>query len=126
MDTVITVIQVLLGSLFTLGGLFKLTLPYARYANLPGVGWSKEFEPAHIRLLGVLEMAGGLGLVVPLMVDGLDPLTSMAAVGMALYMSGAMATHLRRSEYPHMVGNLMFFLAPALIVAYQQLVGFGA
>ena len=125
MDTVSTVMQALLGFLFTLGGLLKLTLPYARYTTLPGVGWSKEFKPAHIRLLGVLETAGGIGLLVPLMVDSMDSLTPLAAVGIALYMSGAMATHLRRSEYPHMVGNLMFFLTPALIVAYQQLVGFG-
>jgi hypothetical protein len=39
-------------------------------------------------------------------------------------MAGAMATHLRRSEYPHMVGNLMLFLMPALLVAYDKLVGF--
>jgi hypothetical protein len=51
-------------------------------------------------------------------------LTPLAAVGIALYMSGAMATHLRRSEYLYMVGNLMFFLLPALFVTYGKLVGF--
>ena len=126
MDTVVTVTQGVLGLLFTVGGLLKLTLPYATYTNMPGVGWSKEFKPEHVRLIGVLEMSGGIGLIVPLFLQSLTMLTPLAAVGIALYMSGAMATHLRRSEYPHMVGNLMVFLAPALFVAYGKLVGFAA
>jgi hypothetical protein len=124
MDTAITVIQVILGFLLTVGGLLKITLPYAKYSNIPAVGWSKDFRPEHLRLIGVLEMSGGLGLSVPLFLHSLTMLTPLAAVGIALYMSGAMATHLRRSEYPHMVGNLVFFLTPALLVAYGKLVGF--
>jgi hypothetical protein len=126
MDTVITVIQVLLGSLLTVGGLLKFTLSYARYTNLPGVSWSKEFKPKHIKLIGVLEVSGGVGLILPLFLPSLTMLATLAGVGIALYMSGAMATHLRRSEYPHMVGILMFFLVPALFVAYGTLVGFTA
>ena len=123
MDTVITVIQVVLGLLLTVGGLLKLALPYATYTHQPGVAWSKEFKPEHLRLIGVLEVSGGVGLIVPLVLDSLTMLTPLAAVGIALYMSGAMATHLRRSEYPHMVGILLFFLGPALFLAYGTLVG---
>ena len=47
-------------------------------------------------------------------------LTPLAAVGIALYMGGAMATHLRRAEYPHMLGNLIVFLLPALFLAYDK------
>ena len=124
MDNTITVIQVLLGLLFTVGGSLKLTIPYAKYTKLPTVGWSSDFKPEHIRLIGVLEVSGGVGLIVPLLLHSLAMLTPLAAVGIALYMSGAMATHLRRSEYLHMVGILMFFLGPALLVAYGRLVGF--
>src|SRR5258705_7597463 len=124
MDDAITVIQDVFGRLLTVGGLLKLTLPYAKYTNMPGVAWSKEFKPEHIRLIGVLEVSGGGGLIVPLFWHSLTMLTPLAAVGIALYMSGAMATHLRRSEYPYMVGNLIFFLGPALFVAYGKLVGF--
>jgi hypothetical protein len=125
MDTVITVIQVVLGLAFAAGGvLTKLTLPYAKYTQLPGQGWAKDFKPEHIRLIGVLEVSGGVGLIVPLFWHALTMLIPPAAVGMALVMSGAMATHLRRSEYWNMVGILMFFLGPALFVAYGKLVGF--
>jgi hypothetical protein len=124
MDTIITVIQVLLGLLLTVGGLLKLTIPYAKYTNIPAVAWSKEFKPEHILLIGLLEVSVGVGLIVPLVLHSLTMLTPLAAVGTALYMSGAMATHLRRSEYLHMVGILIFFLGPALFVAYGKLVGF--
>jgi hypothetical protein len=123
MSAVSTVIQVVLGLLLSVGGLLKLTLPYAKYSNLRYVGWAKEFKPAHIRLIGVLEMSGGVGLAAPLYFDSLTMLTPLAAVGIALYMSGAMATHLRRSEYPQIAGILLFFLAPALFVAYGKLGG---
>src|SRR6266511_5101981 len=86
MDTVITVIQVLLGLPLTVGGLLKLTLPYAKYTNMPGVAWSRDFKPEHIRLIGVLEVSGGVGLIVPLLLDSLTMLTPLAAVGIALYM----------------------------------------
>ena len=124
MDTVITVIQIVLAVAITVGGLAKLILTYEKYSSIPAVAWSKEFKPEHIRLLGVLEVSGGVGLIVPLFLHSLTMLTPLAAVGIALYMSGAMATHLRRSEYPHMVGNLMLFLLPALFIAYGRLVGF--
>jgi uncharacterized membrane protein YphA (DoxX/SURF4 family) len=126
MDTIIAVIQVVLGLLLTVGGLLKLTVPYAKYTDIPAVAWSKDFKPEHILLIGVLEVSGGIGLIVPLVLRSLTMLTPLAAVGIALYMSGAMATHLRRSEYLHMVGILIFFLGPALFVAYGELVGFAA
>jgi uncharacterized membrane protein YphA (DoxX/SURF4 family) len=123
MATVITVIQVLLTLLFAVGGLLKLTQPYAKFTKLPFQAWANDFKPEHIRLIGVLEVSGAVGLIVPLLLPSLTMLTPLAAVGLALIMSGAMATHLRRSEYPNMVGNLMW-LGLALFVAYGRLVGF--
>jgi len=122
MDAVITVIQVVL-SLFAGGGLLKLATPYAKYLKLPAQGWSKDFKPWHVKLIGVLEVSGGVGMIVPLLLPSLRMLMPLAAVGIALVMSGAMATHLRRAEYPLMVGNLVY-LGLALFVAYNRLVGF--
>ena len=123
MATVITVIQVVLALGFAAGGLLRLTLPYARYTQLPGQGWANDFKPAHIRLIGALEVSGSVGLLVPLALHSLTLLAPLAAVGIALVMSGAMATHLRRLEYWNMVGNLLLWLGPALFVAYGTLVG---
>ncbi len=123
MDNLINIIQFVLAFAFTAGGIAKLVIPYARYSNIPAVGWAKEFKPEHLRLLGVIEVCGGLGILLPLFVPSLQVITPLAAVGVALYMAGAMATHLRRSEYVNMAGNLLVFLVPALLVAYVRLVG---
>jgi hypothetical protein len=123
MDTAITVIQVLLTLLFTSGGLTKLTLPYARFTKMPFQGWSNDFEPEHIRLIGVVEASAAVGMIVSLLLNSPTMLTPLVAVGMALVMAGAMATHLRRSEYLNMVGNLTW-LGLALFVAYDKLVEF--
>jgi uncharacterized membrane protein YphA (DoxX/SURF4 family) len=126
MNAIITVIQVILGLGFTAGGLLKLTLPYAKYTQLLGQAWAQDFKPGQIRLIGVPELSGGIGLLIPLFVHPLRILAPLAAVGIALVMAGAMATHLRRSEYGNMVGNLLLFLAPALFVAYGTLAGLAA
>jgi DoxX-like family len=122
MDILVLIVQVLLGILLGIGSIFKLVLPYAKYTNISRVAWSKEFKPEHIHLMGVFELGGSIGLIAPIFLDFLRTLTPFAAIGIALYMAGAMATHLRRSEYSHMVGNLVFFLIPALFVAYVTLV----
>ncbi len=120
MDSVITVIQVLLSLVFAVGGLSRLTLPYARFIKLPGQGWANDFKPWHIKLIGAFEVCAAIGIIVPLFMDSLTMLTPLAAVGIALVMAGAMATHLRRTEYPNVVGNLMW-LSLALFVAYDRL-----
>ena len=92
MSTAITVIQVVL-SLFAGGGLLKLATPYAKYVKLPAQGWANDFKPQHIRLIGVLEVCAGVGMIVPLLLGSLTMLAPLAAVGIALVMAGAMATH---------------------------------
>jgi hypothetical protein len=123
MDTVITVIQVLLTILFAVSGLTKLTQPHAKLAKLPVQAWVNDFKPEIIRLIGVLEECAAVGIIVPLFLHSLTMLAPLAGVGMALLMSGAMVTHLRRAEYWNMVGNLIW-LGLALFVAYGKLVGF--
>ena len=120
-----TVMQVLLALLFTSGGVFKLTMPYARFAKMPFQAWANDFKPEHIRLIGVFELSAAVAMFVSLFVPSLSQLTPFIAAGMALVMSGAMATHLRRSEYLNMAGNSVW-LGLALVVVYGTLVGFGA
>jgi hypothetical protein len=122
MDTIITIIQVVLTIIFTSGGLLKVTLPYARFVKIPFQEWANDFKPEHIRLIGVLEASAAAGMIVSLLVPALTMLAPLAAVGMALVMAGAMSTHLRRSEYLNMVGNVTW-LGLALFFALNRLVG---
>jgi hypothetical protein len=123
MDTAITVIQVLLTIFAGAAGLLRLAVPYASLTKLPAQGWSQEFKPWHILLIGFLEVCAAVAIIVPLFSHSLTILTPLAAVGIALVMAGAMATHLRREEYVNVFGNLLW-LGLALFLAYGKLVGF--
>ena len=121
MDTVITVIQVLVAIFAGAAGLLRLATPYTKFVTLPGQTWASDFEPWHIQLIGILEVGAAIGIMVPLLSGSITLLTPLAAVGVALIMAGAMATHLRREEYPNVVGNLVW-LGLALFLAYSRLV----
>ena len=121
METAITVVQVVLILFAAFTGLGKLIVPYTKLAAK--AAWVKDFKPEHIRLISVLEVCAAVGLIVPLLLNSMAILAPLAAVGLALVMAGAIATHLRRSEYLNMVGNSIW-LGLALFVAYGKLVGF--
>jgi hypothetical protein len=123
MNTVITVIQLLLLVPFGGGGLTKLILPYAKFTKIPFQEWSNDFKPEHVRLIGVLEVGAAAGIIISFFLHSLTMLAPLVAVGMALVMAGAIATHLRREEYLNIGGNLMW-LGLALFLAYNKLVGF--
>jgi hypothetical protein len=125
MDNSITVIQVLLTIFAAAAGLLRLATPYAIFAKLPAQGWAYDFHPWQIKLIGMLEIAAAFGIIASLFLPSLTMLTPFAAVGLALVMAGAMATHLRRSEYPNMFGNLVW-LGLALLFAYSKLLGLAA
>ena len=124
MDSVITILQVLMIVLLGVNGVSQLFVPYAKFSNWTGQAWSKDFKPWHIKLIGILKLFAIVGMIAPLFVPSLALLTPLAAIGLALIIAGAMATHLRREEYLRVVGLLIVFLAPLLFVAYGRLVGF--
>src|SRR5690554_715056 len=108
MTTGITILQVLLTVFAGAAGLLRFATPYTKFTKLPAQGWSTEFQPWQVKLIGALELGAAVGLIVPLFVPSLIMLTPLAAVGLALVMAGAMATHLRRGEYPNVIGNLVW------------------
>src|SRR5688572_25842036 len=103
MDTTITVIQVLLTIFAGAAGLLRLATPYATFTRLPAQGWSHDFKPWHVKLIGFVEVCIAAGIIAPLFLQPPTMLTPLAAVGLALVMAGAMATHLRREEYVNVV-----------------------
>lgn len=117
------IVQGLLVLLFLTAGGMKLVVPYERFIQLPFQGWATDFRPPHIRMIGLAEVTAAMAMAAS-MVWSLPNLAGTAAVAMALVMSGAAATHLRRSEYANMVGNVVW-LGLALLVAYQTLVSAG-
>lgn len=119
MNMAIWAIQILLAVVFLMAGVMKIMQPKDKLAE--SLAWVEDFSPNSIRAIGVVELLGALGLVLPALTGILPWLTPLAAAGLALTMIGAIVTHLRRGEYPNILINIVL-LALAAFVAYGRFV----
>lgn len=117
MNTFLWVLQVLLGLVFIAVG--TLGLVGGRDMALKrGFGYAEDFTDIQIRLIGLAELLGGLGLILPA-ATGIAPiLTPIAATGLAITMLGAILVHIRRKERRELV-------APALFVVIAVIIAWG-
>jgi hypothetical protein len=97
-DMIMWAIQILLALVFAAAGTLKLVRSKAQLAANPHMGWVRSVAEAQIKLLGVAELLGAIGLVVPMAMDMAPILTRAAAVCLATLMGGALATHMNRRE----------------------------
>ena len=119
MNVVVWVVTGLLAALFLMAGAMKLAKSKAQLLENASIGWVEDFSPAVLKLIGLAEVAGAAGLILPGAFDVATWLVPTAAIGLAVVMAGAVITHLRRREYPNMVVNLVL-LALAVFVAIER------
>ena len=117
MNVVIWVLQILLALAFLAAGLTKLSRPRQQLATT--MGWVEDFSDPGMRAIGALEVLGALGLLVPAVTGVATVLVPIAAVGLAVLMVGAAATHRRRGELP-MLGLNAVLLVLAVVVAWAR------
>jgi len=117
MRYVLWVLQVLLGLAFLAAGGMKLIQPYAELAQQ--MAWVSDVPEVLVRFIGVAEVLGGLGLILPAATRVLPWLTTVAAAGLALDMLLATLFHLVRGEVGLVVVPLLLGLLAAL-VAYGR------
>ncbi len=78
-------------------GLMKLVRSKAALAS-SGMGWVQDFPPTSIKLIGLAEVLGAVGLIVPVL-TGIAPILSpLAGICLAIAMAGAVRVHTRRNE----------------------------
>jgi uncharacterized membrane protein len=117
MNVTVWVLQVLVASAFLLAGVIKTTQPRQKLAA--SMGWVEDFSDSGVRTIGVLEILGGVGLLLPAVTGVATVLVPLAAVGLALLMVLAAATHRRRGELP-MIGINAVLLLLAVVVAWAR------
>jgi hypothetical protein len=118
-NATIWTITALLTVVFLVAGLNKLLIPRARLARAPGGGWTLDFSPAFIKLLGALELAATAGLTLPALLHTAPVLVPITATCLAALMTGAALVVLRRHEYKHLAIDLTY-LALTLTVAIAR------
>ena len=97
MNVILWILAGLLAAAFLLAGLMKLAQPRTKLQE-SGMGWAEDFSDGQVRLIGLAEVLGAVGLVLPAATGVAPVLTPLAAAGLAVTMLGATVVHLRRGE----------------------------
>lgn len=63
-----------------------------------GLVWAEDFTPPTVKLIGLAELIGGLGLILPLLTGIAPVLTPIAATALTVVMIGGIVVHIRRKE----------------------------
>ncbi|MCB8945617.1 MAG: DoxX family protein [Ardenticatenaceae bacterium] len=117
MNIALWIVQGLLAVAFLMAGFMKASQPQEKLAE--NMAWVNDFSASQVRLIGILEVLGAVGLILPAVTGVLPILTPLAAAGLALTMMGAAVTHQRRGETP-MIGINTVLLVLALFVVYGR------
>ena len=120
MNIALWIIAGLLAAVFLVAGSNKLLIPRERLAKAPGGGWVLSFSAGFIKRLGVVEVVGALGLILPALLGIAPVLVPLAAAGLATIMAGAAIVEFRRQEFKHVLLNLAY-LAMAVVVAIGRI-----
>ena len=97
--------QGLLAVAFGLAGLMHATRPIAEMAKF--APWTGALPEGLVRVIGVTEFAGALGLLLPALTRIRPALTAWAATGLATVMALACAVHIARGEPQVLPVNLV-------------------
>lgn len=105
--------QGLLAAVFLMAGGTKVSAPIEQLqAQMP---WVSGTMGGAVRFIGLVELLGAIGVVLPAATRLLPTLTPLAASGLGSVMVLAAFTHIARGEYPMVVANLVLGGLAALV-----------
>lgn len=105
----------LLALVFLAAGFMKSTRPKDALAA-SGMAYVEDFSSTQVKLIGISEIVGAVGLVLPVLLGIAPILGPIAAVALAIVMIGAIVVHVRRNEpfIPSLVLGVLSAIAAVL------------
>lgn len=99
---------------FATAGTTKLLRPREALTTM-GLRWTEDFTGAQVKLIGLAELLGAIGLVLPVVLGILPILSPIAGILLALLMTGASVVHVRRKEPPVTLALVAVSIASAVL-----------
>ena len=118
MNLVLWILQGLLAAMFLMAGIMKSTQP--RDKLIKQFPWVNDVSTPLVRFIGIAELAGAMGLILPAATGIATVLTPIAAACLALVMVLAMALHIRRKEPQAIAFNVLLLIA-LIVIAWGRL-----
>ena len=110
--------QILLAAFFAYAGWTKVTKAPSAMAAM-GWTWTTEVPIWLIRMIGLAEILGAMGLVLPAALGILPWLTTAAAAGLALLQLAAIVFHMFRREFSVLWLNAIIISITILVFAFR-------
>lgn len=107
MNITLWIVASVLAAAFAAAGAMKLSK--SRTELEPQMSWVGHASDGQVRLIGVAELLGAIGLILPAAVDIAPILVPVAATGLAITMIGAVIVHLR-------IGDRIADAVPAIVL----------
>lgn len=106
------VVQVLLALAFGMAGFMKLSMPISELAA-KGMGFVNHTPESLVRFIGIAEVLGALGLILPSALRIKPILTPLVAVGIVLIMGLSIKEHVSQNE--PIFNNIAILLLAAFV-----------
>ncbi len=90
------VVQVVICSLFLSAGIMKLTMPVSEISKI--FPWTGQVSEVFLRSIALIDIAGGIGILLPSLTRIYPKLTVFAAFGCTLLQFAAICFHASRHE----------------------------
>jgi uncharacterized membrane protein YphA (DoxX/SURF4 family) len=119
MKIALWIVQILLALVFIASGSMKLFAFDQFAASAPALADQRGL----VTFIGICELAGAIGLILPRLTGIFPVLTTWAALGLGTIMLLATGFHLSRGEVSHAIVTIILLTLSALVV-YGR--GFGA
>lgn len=113
MNVFLWILQGLLAAAFLAAGVMKSTQPKEKLAA--NMSWVNDFSARTVKLVGVLELAAAVGLILPALTGIAVILTPLAAVGLVVVMILAAVYHARKGEYSSIGVNAVLLILAAIV-----------
>jgi uncharacterized membrane protein YphA (DoxX/SURF4 family) len=100
---------------FLAAGFMKLFRPTAALKEA-GMAWVDDFSSPVVKLIGLAEVLGAIGLILPVLTGIVPILAPIAGIGLAIIMVGAAVVHARRKEAPGLQIGLAVLVSAAAVL----------
>jgi uncharacterized membrane protein YphA (DoxX/SURF4 family) len=118
MNTIVWTLQILVAAAFLYSGINKSIYSEQKLVAIGQTG--VEGLPITLtRFIGIIEILGAIGLILPVALNVLPKLTGMSAIGFAIIMVLAARIHYQRHEPKNTVNNIILLLLCLLIAWYR-------
>ena len=115
MNIALWIAQGLLALAYLAAGGLKAVRPRAQLAASGNFDWMKDTSDAGVKAVGLVEILGAVGVILPWLTGIAPILTPIAAIGLVVVQIGALRVHLVRNERRPLPVNVLLLLLAAFV-----------